>query len=145
MDSNRIGAHGAFVAVCVVVFAVFAGCGGGGDGNGSGASGSAPSAPVSDEQAVRDTVGRFYGSFQDPAAYCGFLSQRLLSNGGRERCEREQQRYADAGATRNAKEIKVAVTGAKATTQTTVETDSGTVGHSSQKWVKEGEEWKIDG
>jgi len=150
MGSNRFGAHVVLGVVCVAL-AVLAGCGGDeGDGNGGGATtpgggGAATAGGGGDEQALQDTIRDFYGSFQNPAEYCAFLSARLQQNGGRENCEREQQRYADAGATREAKEIKVTVNGSKATAENTVETNSGSVGKSSQQWVKERGEWKIDG
>ena len=159
MDSHRrFKPRGLGTLVCIVSLALLAGCGSDdasdkGATSGGGASTGAASTPATgEEQAVRDTIEQYYASFQKPTEYCSFVSERLaktLGGGdaekGREACEKGQERFARAGATRKVKEIKrVTVKGQKATATTSVETSPGNAREVTHAWVKQGGEWKLD-
>jgi len=129
------------------VAALFPGCGGGGGDK----AGTSPSAGGSDGEALRKTIKDHYASFQKPAEFCEFLSRSLLTTlGGREACEKEQQRFARAGATREVEEFKaLTIKGRNGTVTTRVarrspSASSRRVGDVTQGWVKQGGEWKLD-
>ena len=149
----------ASVILCSAALALLAGCGSSDEGDRSVPAGgaTAPAAGGRDEQALRDTIEAYYGAFQKPAEFCGFLSKHLSeTNGGgdaeagRKQCEQGQERYAKAGATREVEEIeRVRVTGPKATADVKVSLGSPQLsgrrtGGVTQGWVLESGKWKLD-